>query len=55
MRDNPPVFYNGKPLDILPFVTYEDMPSDWYLRLVRAGRRMLRGEIPATPEIPIKP
>jgi hypothetical protein len=53
--NNPPMFYNGKPLDILPFVTYEDMPSDWYLRLVRAGRQMLRGEIAATPEIPIKP
>ncbi len=37
------------------FVTYEAMPSDWYLRLVGEGTRMLRAkrEIPA--EIPIHP
>jgi len=28
------------------FVTYEGLPSDYYLKLVGAGARMLRGEIP---------
>lgn len=37
------------------FVGYEGMPSDWYLRLVGEGSRMLRGERPVTAEIPIKP
>lgn len=37
------------------FVGFEGMPADWYLRLVGAGSRMLRGKIPATPEIPIRP
>lgn len=31
------------------------LPSDWYLRLAGAGTRMLRGEIPLSPDIPIKP
>lgn len=31
------------------------LPSDWYLRLGGAGTKMLRGEIPLTPTIPIKP
>ena len=41
------------------FVTLDEdgiaLPSDWYLRLAGAGTRMLRGEIPLSPEIPIKP
>jgi hypothetical protein len=37
------------------FVGLEGMPSDWYLRLVGAGTKMLRGEIPVNPVIPIKP
>jgi hypothetical protein len=28
------------------FVTYEGLPSDYYLKLVNAGARLLRGEIP---------
>ncbi|MCX7011465.1 MAG: hypothetical protein NTW86_02655 [Candidatus Sumerlaeota bacterium] len=52
--NDPPALYNGKPLDILPFQTYEGLPSDWYLRLTQAGRRLLRGEIAATTEIPIQ-
>jgi hypothetical protein len=31
------------------------LPSDWYLRLAGAATQMLRGEIPLTMEIPIKP
>jgi hypothetical protein len=37
------------------FQTYENLPSDWYLRLTREGSRLLRGEIPITREVPIKP
>jgi hypothetical protein len=37
------------------FVTYDGLPSDWYLRLTNEGIRMLRGEREITPEIPIKP
>lgn len=37
------------------FVGYEGLPSDWYLRLVGEGVRMLRGERPIAPEIPIEP
>jgi hypothetical protein len=37
------------------FVGYEGLPSDWYLRLVGEGTRMLRGQRPLTPDIPIKP
>lgn len=31
------------------------LPSDWYLRLLGEGTRMLRGEIPRTATIPIRP
>jgi hypothetical protein len=34
------------------FVTYEGLPSDFYLKLAGAGARLLRGEIPATEELP---
>ncbi len=37
------------------FVGYEDLPSNWYLRLVGEGAKMLRGERPITAEIPIQP
>jgi hypothetical protein len=37
------------------YVTYEDYPSDWYMRLAHEGCRMLRGEIPLTTTIPIVP
>ena len=37
------------------FVGYEGLPSDWYLRLVGEGARMLHGKRPLTSEIPIKP
>ncbi len=37
------------------FVDYEGLPSDWYLRLVGEGGRMLRKERSITAEIPIKP
>ena len=37
------------------FVGYEGLPSDWYLRLVGEGTRMLRGERPISAQIPIEP
>jgi hypothetical protein len=37
------------------FVTFEGLPSDWYLRLVGEGARMLRKREPVPPEIPIHP
>ena len=33
----------------------DDYPSDWYLRLVREGARMIHGQRPVSEEIPIKP
>jgi hypothetical protein len=33
----------------------KNLPSDWYLRLANEGGKMLRGEIPVRPEIPISP
>jgi hypothetical protein len=37
------------------FVTYEGMPADWYLRLTAEGTKVLTGERPNTPSIPISP
>ncbi|HWX23068.1 MAG TPA: glycoside hydrolase family 71/99-like protein [Candidatus Binatia bacterium] len=34
------------------FVTYEGLPSDWYLKLTGAATQMLRGEIPWSVKIP---
>lgn len=34
------------------FVTYEGLPSDYYLRLTAAATKMIRGDIPATETIP---
>jgi hypothetical protein len=44
---------NDVPVGESTFVTYEGLPSDFYLRLVGQARRMLRGEIPATNDIPV--
>ena len=37
------------------FVTYDGLPSDWYLRLVGEGTKLLRDKPPVPAEIPIKP
>jgi hypothetical protein len=37
-----------------PFVTFEGLPSDYYLRLVGQGARMLRGEMPVESPRPEK-
>ena len=34
------------------FVTYEGLPSDWYLRLTGAATRMIRGDVPLSRKIP---
>lgn len=44
---------NDPPVGDSKFITYEGLPSDFYLRLVGAAGRMVRGEIPATPALPI--
>jgi hypothetical protein len=36
------------------FVTYERLPSDWYLKLTGAATRMIRGEAPLAEQIPEK-
>jgi hypothetical protein len=36
------------------FVTFEGLPSDYYLRLVGAGAKLLRGEIPLQDTMPVK-
>ncbi len=43
----------NQPPEQAHFVTYEDFPSDWYLRLTAEGTKMLRGEREITPVIPI--
>jgi hypothetical protein len=35
-----------------PFVTYEGLPSDYYLRLTGQGAKMLRGELPVNSPLP---
>ena len=37
------------------FVGYEGLPSDWYLRLVGEGARLLRAKLPVPAQIPIQP
>ncbi|MCX6924174.1 MAG: hypothetical protein NT154_13330 [Verrucomicrobia bacterium] len=37
------------------YVTYEGFPSDWYLRLVGEGTRMLREKRVVPREVPIQP
>ena len=37
------------------FVTYEGLPTDWYLRLTGEGTKLIRGEIRNQQTIPIKP
>lgn len=37
------------------FVTYEGLPSDWYLRLTGEGSKVIRGERKGQATLPIKP
>ena len=35
------------------FLGLEGLPPDFYLRLTGAGGRLLRGELPPTPAVPV--
>jgi hypothetical protein len=37
------------------FVTYDGLPSDWYMRLMGEGSKVIRGDTKAQPAIPIRP
>ena len=39
---------NDPPVGKSPFIDYEGLPSDYYLKLTGWGGRLLRGEIPAS-------
>jgi hypothetical protein len=45
--NNPPINVGSK------FVTFNGLPSDFYLRLAGQAGKLLRGEIPLTSEIPV--
>jgi hypothetical protein len=45
---------NDVPVDeVSRFVTYEGLPSDFYLKLTGAGGKLLRGELPPSDTVPI--
>lgn len=44
---------NNTPTGASQFVTYEGLPSDYYLKMVGAGSKMLRGEIALKDTIPV--
>ena len=45
---------NQPPVGTDPFVTYEGLPSDYYLWLTGEGARLLRGERPITLGVPVR-
>jgi hypothetical protein len=45
----------NKPPTQAPFLTYDGATSDYYLRLVGVGAKMLKAHTPITPVIPISP
>jgi hypothetical protein len=45
---------NDVPVGASPFVTFAGLPSDHYLWLTGQGRRLLKNEIPPTPEPPAR-
>lgn len=46
---------NDPPVGASPFMTYEGLPTDYYLWLVGMGGKLLRGEIPVSEEPPPRP
>jgi hypothetical protein len=45
---------NQPPVGASPFVTYEGLPSDYYLWLTGEGARLLRDERPLTADVPVR-
>ncbi len=43
---------NNVPVGASKFLTFEDLPSDFYLKLVGAASKMIRGDMPLTDEMP---
>ena len=43
---------NNVPVGESKFVTYEGLPSDYYLKLVGVASKMVRGDLPLTDEMP---
>ena len=43
---------NTPPVGESPFITYEGLPSDYYLWLTGMGGRLLRGEMGPSEELP---
>ena len=43
---------NDVPLGESKFATFDGLPSDFYLKLVGAGSKMLRGDLPLTDKMP---
>ena len=43
---------NKPPIGDSSFVTYEGLPSDFYMKLVGHASLMLRGRAPATDDVP---
>ena len=44
---------NNVPVGESKFLTYEDLPSDFYLKLVGAASKMVRGDSPLKDEMPV--
>ena len=45
---------NDPPIGASPFLNYEGLPTDHYLWLAGQGGKLLRGEIEATDDLPIR-
>jgi hypothetical protein len=43
---------DDSPVGASQFVTYEGLPSDFYLKLLGRASRMVRGQSPVTEEVP---
>jgi glycoprotein endo-alpha-1,2-mannosidase len=43
---------NDVPVGESSFVTYEGLPSDFYLKVVGTAAKMMRGEIPVSEQMP---
>ena len=46
---------NDPPVGESHFVTYEGLPSDYYLWLTGMGGKLLRGELELSPHVPTRP